>query len=55
MSVLVKLDKCFGWNVKKIEKYKSIKTILSMDDSSNGRAVALYPADLGSNPRSGSV
>ena len=26
-----------------------------MDDSSNGRAVALYPADPGSNPRSGSV
>ena len=28
---------------------------MSMDDSSNGRAVALYPADPGSNPRSGSV
>ena len=28
---------------------------LSMGDSSNGRAVALYPADPGSNPRSGSV
>ena len=28
---------------------------MSMDDSSNGRAVALYPADLGSNPHSGSV
>ena len=27
----------------------------SMDDSSNGRAVALYPADPGSNPCSGSV
>ena len=26
-----------------------------MDDSSNGRAVALYPADPGSNPRSGSI
>ena len=26
-----------------------------MDDSSNGRAVALYPANPGSNPRSGSV
>ena len=26
VSVLVKLDKCFGWNVKKLEKYK--KTIL---------------------------
>ena len=26
-----------------------------MDDSSNGRAVALYPGDLGSNPRSDSV
>ena len=26
-----------------------------MDDSSNGRAVALYPVDPGSNPRSGSV
>ena len=25
----------------------------SMDDSSSGRAVALYPADPGSNPRSG--
>ena len=29
--------------------------VLSMDDSSNGRAVALYPADPGSNPRFGSV
>ena len=28
---------------------------MSMDDSSNGRAVALYPADPGSNPRSGSI
>ena len=27
----------------------------SMNDSSNGRGVALYPADPGSNPRSGSV
>jgi hypothetical protein len=27
----------------------------AMDDSSNGRAVALYPADQGSNSRSGSV
>ena len=27
----------------------------SMDDSSNGRAVALYLAEPGSNPRSGSV
>ena len=26
-----------------------------MDDSSNGRAVALYPVDPGSIPRSGSV
>ena len=26
-----------------------------MDDSSNGRVVALYPVDPGSNPRSGSV
>ena len=26
-----------------------------MDDSSNGRAVALYTADPGSNPRSDSV
>ena len=39
---------------------KQIKVILlvsgeSMDDSSNGRAVALYPADPGSNPRFGSV
>ena len=30
------------------------ENLLSMDDSSDGRAVALYPADLGSNPRSGS-
>ena len=29
--------------------------VLSMDDSSNGRAVALYPDDPGSNPRSGSI
>ena len=27
----------------------------SMDDSSNGRAVALYPADPGSNPHSGPI
>ena len=33
----------------------TLKEWLSMDDSSNGRAVALYPADPGSNPRSGSV
>ena len=26
-----------------------------MDDSSNGRAIASYPADPGSSPRSGSV
>ena len=26
-----------------------------MDDSSNGRAVTLYPADPGSNPHSGSL
>ena len=26
-----------------------------MDDSSNGRAIALYPADPGSNPCSGSA
>ena len=26
-----------------------------MDDSSNGRAVAMYLADTGSNPRSSSV
>ena len=29
--------------------------MLSMDDSSNGRAIALYLADPGSNPCSGSV
>ena len=29
--------------------------IRSMGDSSNGSAVALHPADPGSNPRSGSV
>ena len=28
---------------------------MSMDDSSNGRVVALYLADPGSNPGSGSV
>ena len=28
---------------------------MSMDDSSNGRAVALYREDPGSNPGSGSV
>ena len=27
----------------------------SMDDSSNGRVVALYPVDPGSNPRSGFI
>ena len=36
-------------------KGSNFERTLSMDDSSNGRAVALYPADPGSNPRSGSV
>jgi hypothetical protein len=34
---------------------KNEVNFLSMDDSSNGREVALYPADPGSNPHSGSV
>ena len=34
---------------------RKVKYALSKDDSSNGRAVVLYPADPGSNPHSGSV
>ena len=54
-----------SWNSVKDNFYKhqswcifenhQTKTNLSMDDSSNVRAVAFYPVDPGSNPRSGSV
>ncbi len=51
--------------VSKLDKFICIRTIknifcikqsrLSTVDGSNGRAVALCPADPGSSPRSGSV
>ena len=44
---------CSQW--KALYIYLSQVYFKSMDDSSNGRAVAFYLPDPGSNPRSGSV
>ena len=37
-------------NYEFVDLFKQTMILKSMDDSSNGRAVALYPADPGSNP-----